>query len=77
MEFYVYHNMAAPIQGPTDLRDDDDESDGDDVAGPEGDEDANSVRQVRGLVVPELHGWIRAVQGYMSRLCVFWNVWPG
>ena len=70
-EYYVYHNLAAPIQGPTDLSDDDDESDGDDVAGPDGDEDANCVRRVRGLAVPEPCGWIRAVHGNKSRLCVF------
>ena len=71
VEFYVDHNMAAPIQGPTDLSDDDDESDGDDVAGPDGDEDANSVHLVRGLAVPELNGWIWAVHSYKNRLCVF------
>ena len=71
VEFYVYHNMAAPIQGPTDLSDDDEESDGDDVAGPDGDEDASPVRQVRGLAVPELGGWIWAVHSYKSRLCIF------
>ena len=69
VEYYVYHNMAALIQGPTDLSDDD-ESDGDDVAGPDGDEDANPVRHVRGLAVPDLVDWIRAVHGYSS-LCVF------
>ena len=70
VEYYLYHNLAALIQGPTDLSDDD-ESDGDDVAGPGGDEDANSVRRVRGLAVPEHRGWIGAVHGYKSHLCVF------
>ena len=74
MEYYVYHDLAAPIQGPTDLSDDDDDSDGDNVAGPDGDEDANSVHRVRGLAVPELRGWIQAgpsVHSYKSHLCIF------
>ena len=72
VEYYVYHNLAAPIQGPTDLSDNDDESDGDDVAGPDGDEDANSVRRVRGLVVLELRSHLRTqAHGYKNHLCVF------
>ena len=71
VEYYVYHNLAAPIQGPTDLSDND-ESNDDDVAGPDGDEDANPVRRTRGLALPELCGWSRArlsTPGYKHRLC--------
>ena len=49
MEYYVYHNLAAPVHGPTDLSDDDDESDDDNVAVPDKDEDANSIGRMQGL----------------------------
>ena len=42
VEYYLYHNLAAPTQGPTDLSDDD-ESDDDGGGGPDMDEDANLV----------------------------------
>ena len=73
VEYYVYHDLAAPIQGPTDLSDDDKSND-DDVAGPDGDEDANHIHRMRGLAVLELRSWCRArlsVHGYKNRLCVF------
>ena len=70
-EYYVYHNLAGPIQGPIDLSDDDDESDGDEVAGPDRDEDTNSVRRMCGLAVPELRSrhWTQA-HSYKNRPCV-------
>ena len=37
VEYYVYHNQAAPIQGPNDLSDDDDDPDDEDVAVPDRD----------------------------------------
>ena len=73
VDYYVYHNLATPIQGPTDLSDGD-ESDDDNVAGPDGDEDANPVCQMPGLALPELCGWSRAwlsIPGYKNRHCVF------
>ena len=73
VEYYVYHNLAAPIQSPTDLSDDD-ESDNDDVARPDRDEDANPNRRMCGLALPELCGWSRArlsIPDYKNRLCVF------
>ena len=45
MEFTLYHDLAAPIQGPLDLSDYDDDSD-DDVAGSENDDvDAPEYRR--------------------------------
>ena len=70
----MYHNLAGPIQGPTDLSDDDDESDDDDVAGPDWDEDANSVCRVRGVAVLELLSRSRTqAHGYKNVFkCMAW-----
>ena len=44
VEYYVYHNLAAPIEGTNDLSDDDDDDpDDDDVTVPDRDEDANPI----------------------------------
>ena len=44
VEYYVYHNLAALIQGPNDLSDnDDDDSDNDDTLVPKRVEDANPI----------------------------------
>ena len=72
VEYYVYHNLAGPIQGPTDLSDNDDESEGDDVTGSGRDEDANSSRRVHGLAVLELCSHCRTqAHGYKNHLCIF------
>ena len=73
VEYYVYHNLAAPIQGPTDLSDGD-ESDDDGVAGPYRNEDVNPVLRMRGLALPKLWCWSRArlsIPGYKNHLCMF------
>ena len=71
VEYYVYHNLAAPIQGPTDLSNDDDESDDDDVALPSRDENANPIGQMQGLAEPKRYWGKMFSPDYKNRLCVF------